>query len=160
MELGCAEAIKQSVMAGMGISFLSAQEVQSEVRAGMLKVLDVQGFPVKRQWCVVHRVDRPLPPAARDFRQFLLTEAGTRLEHFTGIDNVHTGMDPQRVDHAVLEMKTFAASSASHQVALRTRTLLRDDRLPDECHVQGHNHAGGEDRCADQFPAGGETAHH
>ena len=85
MELGCAEAIKQSVIAGMGISLLAAQEVQSEVRAGLLKVLDVQGFPLKRHWHVVHRVDRPLPPAARDFRQFLVTQAGAWLARFTGI---------------------------------------------------------------------------
>nr|WP_243751381.1 LysR substrate-binding domain-containing protein [Paraburkholderia sp. BL10I2N1] len=160
MELGCAEAIKQSVRAGMGISFLSAQVVQSEVRVGLVKVLDVQGLPLKRHWRVVHRVDRPLPPAARDFRQFLLTEAGARLEHFTGIESVHTGMDPQRASHAVLEMKTFAASSASHEVVLRTRTLLRDDRLPDESHVQGQNHTGSEDRRADELPAGSKTTHH
>lgn len=85
MELGCAEAIKQSVIAGMGISLLAAQEVQSEVRAGLLKVLDVQGFPLKRHWHVVHRADRPLPPAARDFQQFLVTQAGAWLARFTGI---------------------------------------------------------------------------
>ena len=88
MELGCAEAIKQCVIAGMGISLMSAQEVQSEVRAGQLKVLDVQGFPLKRHWHVVHRTDRPLPLAARDFRQFLLTDAGAWLEHFMGMETL------------------------------------------------------------------------
>ncbi|SMG48643.1 DNA-binding transcriptional regulator, LysR family [Paraburkholderia susongensis] len=160
MEIGCEEAIKQSVMAGMGISFLSAQAVQSEVRAGLLKVLDVQGFPLKRHWCVAHRVDRPLPPVARDFRQFLLTEAGTRLEHFTGIERVHTGMDLQRPDHTALETKAIAASSASHEVALRTRALLRGDALPDEHRVQSQDHAGGDDRGADQLPARSKSTHH
>ncbi|WNC93543.1 LysR substrate-binding domain-containing protein [Paraburkholderia sp. FT54] len=160
MEIGCEEAIKQSVMAGMGISFLSAQAVQSEVRAGLLKVLDVQGFPLKRHWCVAHRADRPLPPAARDFRQFLLTEGGTRLEDFTGIDSVHTGMDLQRPDHAAPETRMTAVNSASHEVALRTRALLRDDRLPDEHYVQGQNHAGGDDGRADQLPARSESTHH
>jgi DNA-binding transcriptional LysR family regulator len=160
MEIGCEEAIKQSVMAGMGISFLSTQAVQSEVRAGLLKVLDVQGFPLRRQWCVVHRADRPLPRAADDFRQFLLTEGGTRLEDLTGIESVHTGIVLQRPDHAALETRTTAASSASHEVALRTRALLRDDRLPDEHHVQGQNHASGEDGSADQLPARSESTHH
>ena len=93
MELGCAEAIKQSVIAGMGISLLAAQEVQSEVRAGLLKVLDVQGFPLKRHWHVVHRADRPLPPAARDFRQFLVTQAGAWLARFTGIAGMQMGTE-------------------------------------------------------------------
>ncbi|MFL9931864.1 LysR family transcriptional regulator [Paraburkholderia sp. RL18-103-BIB-C] len=160
MEIGCEEAIKQSVMAGMGISFLSTQAVQSEVRAGLLRVLDVQGFPLKRQWCVAHRADRPLPPAARDFRQFLLTEGGKRLEDFTRIESVHTGMDLQRPDHAAIETRTTAVSSASHEVALRTRALLRDDRLPDEHHVQGQNHACGDDGRADQLAARSESTHH
>jgi DNA-binding transcriptional LysR family regulator len=160
MEIGCAEAIKQSVMAGMGISFLSAQTVQSEVRAGLLKVLDVQGFPLRRHWCVVHRADRHLPPAALDFRQFLLAEGGARLEHFTGIDKVHTGMGLQRSEHAALETRTITANSASLEAALRTRALLRDDGLPDEHHVQGQNHGGGDDGRTDQLPARGKSTHH
>ncbi|MFL9906282.1 LysR substrate-binding domain-containing protein [Paraburkholderia sp. RL17-337-BIB-A] len=160
MELGCEEAIKQSVMAGLGISFLSAQAVQSEVRAGLLKVLDVQGFPLKRQWRVAYRADRPLPPAARDFRQFLLTEAGARLERLTGIESVHTGMDLQRPDHAAPETNTIVAGSASLEVALRTRALLRSDRLPDEHYVQDQNHAGCDDSRSDQLAGRGKLAHH
>jgi LysR family transcriptional regulator, low CO2-responsive transcriptional regulator len=84
MELDYSEAIKESVMAGLGVSLLSAHEVEYEVRAGRLQLLDVQGFPLKRHWNVVHCDDRPLPPAARDFRQFLLTEAGARLAALAG----------------------------------------------------------------------------
>jgi DNA-binding transcriptional LysR family regulator len=160
MEIGCAEAIKQSVMAGMGISFLSAQAVQFEVRAGLLKVLDVQGFPLKRHWCVVHRADRHLPPAALDFRHFLLTEGDARLEQFTGIDKVHTGMDLLPPDDTARETRAITSTSARHEVALRTRALLRDDGLPDEHHVQSQNHAGGDDSGADQLAARRKTAHH
>ncbi|RFU44747.1 LysR substrate-binding domain-containing protein [Paraburkholderia sp. DHOC27] len=161
MEIGCSEAIKQSVMAGMGISLLAAHTVQSEVRAGLLKVLDVQGFPLKRHWCVVHCADRHLPPAALDFRQFLLTEGGARLEHFTGIDSVQTGMmDFPVPEHAARETQAFAALSARHEVALRTRALLRSDGLPDQQHVQHQNHSGGDDSDADQLAARHKAAHH
>jgi DNA-binding transcriptional LysR family regulator len=160
MEIGCAEAIKQSVMAGMGISFLSTQAVQFEVRAGLLTVLDVQGFPLKRHWCVVHRADRHVPPAALDFRQFLLTEGGARLEQFTGIDKVHTGMDLLPPDDTARETRAITSTSARHEVALRTRALLRDDGLPDEHHVQSQNHAGGDDSGADQLAARRKAAHH
>jgi DNA-binding transcriptional LysR family regulator len=160
MELGCEEAIKQSVMAGMGISCLSAQAVHSEVQAGLLTVLDVQGFPLERQWRVIHRSDRALPPVARDFRDFLLNEAGARLESLTGIESVHTGMTLQRPDHAAPETKTMVAASASLDVARRTRALLRDDSLPDERHVQGQNHSRGDDRHTGQLSGGGKTSHH
>jgi DNA-binding transcriptional LysR family regulator len=79
MALGYSEAIKQSVMAGLGVGLLSIHEAEPEVRSGRLRLLDVQGFPLQRHWQVVHRSDRPLPPAARDFRQFLLTEGSARL---------------------------------------------------------------------------------
>jgi DNA-binding transcriptional LysR family regulator len=79
MELGYSEAIKQSVMARLGVGLLSVHEVESEVRAGRLCLLDVAGFPLRRHWHVVHRDDLPLPPVARDFRQFLLTGAGLGL---------------------------------------------------------------------------------
>ena len=86
MELGCAEAIKQSVIAGMGVSLMSAQEVQPEVQAGLLKVLDVLGLPLKRQWHVVQCTDRPLPAAAGQFRQYLLSDGQAWLDRFTGVD--------------------------------------------------------------------------
>ena len=160
MEIGCTEAIKQSVMAGMGISFLSAQAVQSELRAGLLNVLDVQGFPLKRHWCVVHRADRNLPPAALAFRQFLLTEGGARLEHFTGMDKVQMDIDLQRVEHVALDIGAIAASNGHHGVVLRTRALLRDHGLPDEHQVQSQNHAGSDDGGHDQPAAGGKSTHH
>ena len=86
MELGCAEAVKQSVIAGIGVTILSALEVQAEVRAGTLAVLDVQGFPLQRHWHAVHRADRPLPAVTQDFRRFLLANAPASLDQCTEID--------------------------------------------------------------------------
>ncbi|CAM2146320.1 LysR family transcriptional regulator, low CO2-responsive transcriptional regulator [Pararobbsia alpina] len=163
MEIGCAEAIKHSVMADIGISFLPAQTIQSEVRAGLLKVLDVQGFPVRRHWCLVHRADRHLPPGALDFREFLLAEGKDRLAHFTGIDNVHTGMTHQHEKYAApetLTLPTPVATTASLEVALRTRSLLRKHGLPDERDVEGHDHGRGDSGDDDQFPARRKPAHH
>lgn len=80
MELGCNEAVKQSVIAGMGIGLLAARDVAAEVRTGLLCVLDVPNLAVMQHWHVVHRGERSLPRAARDFRQFLLDEAAARLD--------------------------------------------------------------------------------
>jgi LysR family transcriptional regulator, low CO2-responsive transcriptional regulator len=84
MELGYSEAIKQSVMAGLGVGLLSVHEVDAEVRSGQLQLLDVQGFPLRRRWHVVHSGERPLPPAAREFRQFLLADGGAILAALAG----------------------------------------------------------------------------
>jgi LysR family transcriptional regulator, low CO2-responsive transcriptional regulator len=74
MEIRSTETIKQAVMAGMGIGFLSAHTVAQELRAGSLRILDVRGFPLMLNWYVVHRRQKRLAPVAQAFKDFLLTE--------------------------------------------------------------------------------------
>jgi DNA-binding transcriptional LysR family regulator len=74
MEIRSTETIKQAVIAGMGVSFLSAHTISQEMRAGSLRVLDVQGFPLMLHWYVVHRRNKRLPPVAQAFKDFLLGE--------------------------------------------------------------------------------------
>jgi LysR family transcriptional regulator, low CO2-responsive transcriptional regulator len=82
MEISSNETIKQAVMAGMGLSFLSLHTLGLEVRSQLLKVLDVAGTPVMRTWNVVHLQARTLSPAAEAFRYFLIEHAEQHLfEH-------------------------------------------------------------------------------
>jgi DNA-binding transcriptional LysR family regulator len=78
LEIKSTETIKQAVIAGMGISFLSAHTVSRELRSGSLAMLDVQGFPLMLNWYVVQRCNKRLPPVAQAFKQFLLRD-GARL---------------------------------------------------------------------------------
>ena len=75
MELGSSEAIKQAVMAKMGISVLSQYAVALELAAGTLKLLDVEDFPLKRHYYVAHLNEKKLSLVARTFLEFLLTNA-------------------------------------------------------------------------------------
>lgn len=72
MEMSSNETIKQAVMAGMGLSFLSLHTLQLELERGLLVVLDVEGAPVLRAWNVVHTLSKVLSPAAEAFRYFML----------------------------------------------------------------------------------------
>lgn len=74
MEIGSNETIKQAVIAGLGIAFISAHTVDAELRDGRLVVLPVEGLPIKRQWYVVRREDRRLLPAASALWDFLAEE--------------------------------------------------------------------------------------
>jgi LysR family transcriptional regulator, low CO2-responsive transcriptional regulator len=85
MELGSNETIKQAVMAGMGISFLSLHTLQLELDNGLLALLDVTGTPVVRAWNVVHTLSKVLSPAAEAFRYFVLERGEAYLaQHFAG----------------------------------------------------------------------------
>ena len=46
------ETIKQAVIAGLGIAFISAHTVATELDERRLVTLDVEGLPVVRQWFV------------------------------------------------------------------------------------------------------------
>jgi DNA-binding transcriptional LysR family regulator len=78
MEIASNETIKQAVAAGFGVGFLSAHAVQQELALGRLALVSVKGFPVMRQWYVVHRRDRRLPPITGAFQRFVVKE-GARL---------------------------------------------------------------------------------
>ncbi|MFM2068919.1 MAG: hypothetical protein RLZZ584_3828 [Pseudomonadota bacterium] len=66
------ETIKQAVMAGMGLGFLSLHTLGLELEAGLLEIVPVQDCPIVRAWNVVHLQSRLLSPAAEAFRYFLL----------------------------------------------------------------------------------------
>jgi DNA-binding transcriptional LysR family regulator len=72
LELGNIEATKEGVAAGLGIAVLPHESVALELASGDLIMLDVQGFPLRRQWYIVHVRDRRLSLAANALRQLLL----------------------------------------------------------------------------------------
>jgi LysR family transcriptional regulator, low CO2-responsive transcriptional regulator len=79
MEMSSNETIKQAVIAGLGIAFISAHTVASELEDGRLVALDVAGLPVVRQWFVVRRQDKVLLPPAQAMRDFLSAEGARFL---------------------------------------------------------------------------------
>lgn len=76
MEMPSNETIKQAVMAGLGLSFLSLRTMRHELASGYLVQLDLAGMPVERHWHVTHLRAKRLSPATQAFKQFLLDEAG------------------------------------------------------------------------------------
>lgn len=75
MDMNKNEAIKQAVEAGLGVGLVSLHTVQAELDSGQLCVLDVEGFPLKRQWYLVQREGKRLSPAAEAFVDLVLKEA-------------------------------------------------------------------------------------
>lgn len=71
MELGSNGAIKHAVESGLGVAVLSRYAIGLERERGDLVVLDVAGFPVRREWNIVHLRRRKLASAVREFLDFL-----------------------------------------------------------------------------------------
>ena len=82
MEMPSNETIKQAVMAGMGLGFLSLHTIGLELRCSLLEIVRVQGSPLVRAWNIVHTQSKVLSPAAEALRYFILEHGETFLaEH-------------------------------------------------------------------------------
>lgn len=79
MELGSIEAIKQGVMAGLGLSVLSRHNLRLELSGNHIVILDVDGFPLIRRWHAVHLQGKKLSLVARTFLDFILNESSEVL---------------------------------------------------------------------------------
>jgi LysR family transcriptional regulator, low CO2-responsive transcriptional regulator len=80
MELSGNETVKQAVIAGMGISFLSAHSFQIEIQANKLAVLDMIDMPKMLDWCLLHRRDSALAGVNEAFREFVLAHGATHTQ--------------------------------------------------------------------------------
>jgi len=71
MELGSNDAVKHAVLAGLGVAVLPRLSILSELHLGALEVADVQGFPLRRSWCLVYPANKHLTPSSRAFVDYI-----------------------------------------------------------------------------------------
>ena len=79
MDVTGAEALKQSVQAGLGLALMSRDAVELEVKSGRLVELNVRDLPIYRNWYLVHRASKRFSPSALAFKNFIVNEAATLL---------------------------------------------------------------------------------
>jgi len=79
MELGSNEAIKHTIVGGLGLSVLSLHTLALEGANGPVALLDVEGLPIMRNWYLVHPKGKELSLAAQAFLEFAINkEPGIR----------------------------------------------------------------------------------
>ncbi|CCE11205.1 RuBisCO operon transcriptional regulatory protein, LysR family [Bradyrhizobium sp. STM 3843] len=79
MEMDSNETIKQAVIAGLGIAFISQHTVSHELEEGRLIALKIPGLPIIRQWHAIRRADKLLLPPAQAMLDFLGKEGARYL---------------------------------------------------------------------------------
>ena len=82
IELGTNEAIKQGVMAHLGVAVLPRLAVQRELEQGLLATLELPNFPIRRAWCTVYRRDHFPTPVAELFLRFVREHLSEFQRHF------------------------------------------------------------------------------
>jgi len=70
--LGSTRAVVEGALSGLGAAFLSGSAVAKEIEQGLLSVIELSGFTIRRGFYIVHRRGRTLSPAAEKFREALM----------------------------------------------------------------------------------------
>ena len=78
MVLPHTEAIKQGVLAGLGVAFVSVYAIQGELATGRLRPLRVRGLRIVRHFHLIHHERRRLSAAARAFMELFAAAAPAR----------------------------------------------------------------------------------
>jgi len=74
MELNTDEAIKEAILAGLGVSIMSRFTLGLEPQSPRLICLDVEGFPLENHWHFAYPVGKQLTATARAFMDFARLE--------------------------------------------------------------------------------------
>jgi len=76
MQLGSNDAVKHGVLAGLGVAVLPKLSILPELKLGSLKTVPLEGFPLKRSWCVVYPKGKHPTPSMRAFLEFIQENLG------------------------------------------------------------------------------------
>lgn len=74
MELTSNEAVKQSVIAGLGYSIMPLIGIKNELLNGQLQIIPVKGFPIKSTWYLIWQKRKKLSPVAEAYLEHIKQE--------------------------------------------------------------------------------------
>ncbi len=84
LSLSSTEAVKQAVIAGLGVSVLSILSLKNELKQKDIKVIPVKGFPLNSQWRLVWLEKKQPSVVAQAYLKFLRThKAAIYKKHFS-----------------------------------------------------------------------------
>jgi DNA-binding transcriptional LysR family regulator len=75
LELSDDDAIKEAILAGLGVAIMSRFTLGLEPEPSRLICLDVDGFPLENHWHFAYPVGKQLSATARAFKDFARLEA-------------------------------------------------------------------------------------
>lgn len=90
LELTSNEAVKQAVIAGLGLSIMPLIGLRKELETGELKIIPINGFPIHSTWRLVWRTEKKLSSAALAYMSYIkMHNAHIRIKHFGWHNHTH-----------------------------------------------------------------------
>lgn len=89
MELATNEAVKQAVMAGLGVSVLSNFSMTQELKDKRLSIIPYPGLPLKADWRLIWLKQKKHPPAVKAFIRWM-GDNKTKIfkDHFPSLESI------------------------------------------------------------------------
>lgn len=72
LELSSNEAVKQAIIADLGLSIMPFIGIKNEIQLGLLKIIPVKGLPISTKWHLVQHKSKKLSPVADAFKKHLM----------------------------------------------------------------------------------------
>jgi len=74
IELTSNEAVKQAVIAGLGVSIMPLIGMRNEIESGLLKIIPKKGLPIQTTWRLIWLKEKKLSPIAESYLAYLEKE--------------------------------------------------------------------------------------
>jgi DNA-binding transcriptional LysR family regulator len=82
LEMSSNEAIKHSVMAGLGLGIASLHTIKLELETKNLIIVNAEHFPIMRHWYIVRRKGKNLTSTAQAFQEFVMQESDNYMKSY------------------------------------------------------------------------------
>ncbi|PQB06429.1 LysR family transcriptional regulator [Polaribacter filamentus] len=90
MELKSNEAVKQAIIAGLGISIMPIIGIKNELQKGDLQILDIKDLPIETYWNLIWLKSKNLSSVAKAFKKHIEKNKEKVInEHFNWFYNYH-----------------------------------------------------------------------
>jgi DNA-binding transcriptional LysR family regulator len=84
------EAVKQALIAGLGISIMPLIGIKNELDRGDLKIIQLKGLPITTDWQLVWLKNKPLTPVSLAFLEYVKENREEIYDHsFAWLDAIH-----------------------------------------------------------------------
>jgi DNA-binding transcriptional LysR family regulator len=82
IELTSNEAVKQAVIAGLGVSIMPLIGIRNEIESGELKIIPIKGLPIQTTWRLIWLKEKKLSPIAESYLRYLEKEKDTIINRY------------------------------------------------------------------------------
>jgi len=89
LELTSNEAIKQAIIADIGVSIVSLLSIKNELHQNELKIIPAKGLPLKSVWKLIYLRKKTLSPVAKAFLEYVASEKeNVYKNYFSWLDTI------------------------------------------------------------------------